>query len=184
MIIDNVDDPEILTQIWPRGAQGAVLITTRDFNVARHSADASFHVQPFDDDAGACMLLKLLDLDPKLALNHENATSIARTLGGLPLAINQIGSFVSQRKLPLREFIPLYERNAARIGDRKSRLTQYEHTLGTVWEISLSKLSGDSYHLQNLLAFFAPDRIEETMLIEGSGAMDDGTFAFLHDEME
>jgi hypothetical protein len=152
--------------------------------VARHSADASFHVQPFDDDAGACMLLKLLDLDPKLALNSENAKSIARTLGGLPLAINQIGSFVSQRKLPLRDFIPLYERNAAKIDDRKSQLTQYEHTLSTVWEISLSKLSGDFYHMQNLLVFFVPDRIDETMLTEGSGAMDDDTFDFLQDEME
>jgi hypothetical protein len=152
--------------------------------MARHSAGAGLHVQPFDDDTGACMLLKLLDLDQELASNQENATSITRTLGGLPLAINQIGSFVSQRKLPLIDFIPLYERNAAKIDDRKSRLTQYEHTLTTVWEISLAKLSGDSYHLQNLLAFFAPDRIDETMLTEGSGTMGDDAFEFLKDEME
>jgi hypothetical protein len=124
------------------------------------------------------MLLKLLDLDHELASNQENATSITRTLGGLPLAINQIGSFVSQRKLPLMDFIPLYERNAAKIEDRKSQLTQYEHTLTTAWEISLAKLYGDSYHLQNLLAFFAPDRIDETMLTEGSGTMGDDAFEF------
>jgi hypothetical protein len=76
--------------------------------MARHAAGAGLHVQPFDDDTGACMLLKLLDLDHELASNQENATSITRTLGGLPLAINQIGSFVSQRKLPLIDFIPLY----------------------------------------------------------------------------
>jgi NB-ARC domain len=184
LVLDNADDPDVLAQIWPGGASGAVLITSRDFNVARHPADAGFHVRPFEEEIGCRMLLNLLELDPESTSNQEDARAIANILGGLPLAINQMGSFVSQRKLPLQDFLPLYERNAAKIDARKSRLTQYEHTLSTVWEISLTRLSGDSYHLQKLLAFFDPDSVDEAMLIEGSQSIDDDAFGFLNDEME
>ena len=109
---------------------------------------------------------------------------ITRALGGLPLALNQIGGFISQRKLPLQDFLPLYERNSAKIDSRKTGLGEYEHTLSTVWEMSLSKLSDNPCRLLNLSVFFEPDSIHELVLTEGSKLLDDEEFEFMHDEME
>lgn len=100
------------------------------------------------------------------------------------MALNQIGGFITQRRLPLQDFLPLYERNAAKIDSRKTGISGYEHTLSTVWEMSISKLSGDPYTLLNLLPFFQPDGISETILLEGSALVDDVGFSFLRDEME
>ena len=58
---------------------------------------------------------------------------VAHTIGGLPLALNQIGGSINQRKVPLKDFLPLYNRNAATIDARKSCITEYdEHSLSSV----------------------------------------------------
>ena len=184
LIFDNADNLEILRVAWPVNAHGSVLITTRDFNASHTLSPAGFHVRPFDDDTGSDVLLHMVGLDSKLPSNQEKAKGITRALGGLPLALNQIGGFISQRKLPLQDFLPLYERNSAKIDSRKTGLGEYDHTLSTVWEMSLSKLSGNPCRLLNLLVFFEPDSIHELVLTEGSKLLDDEEFEFMHDEME
>ncbi|ELR03921.1 hypothetical protein GMDG_06452 [Pseudogymnoascus destructans 20631-21] len=148
-------------------------------------AETGFHVQPFDDITGSNVLLRLVGLDSNLSSNQEKAREITQALGGLPLALNQIGGFITQRKCPLQEFLALYERNAAKIDSRKTGFNEYEHTLSTVWEMSFSKLSGDSCTLLNVLAFLEPDAIDEAILVEGSKLPNwDEEFDFLSDEMD
>lgn len=184
LIFDNADDLEIIRFAWPGNAHGSVLITTRDFNAARGPASAGFYVQPFNDATGSDVLLHIIGLDTNLPSNQEKARAITQALGGLPLALNQIGGFISQRKLPLHDFLPLYERNSAKIDSKKTGFSDYDHTLSTVWEMSLSKLPKDSGKLLNLLAFFEPDAIHELVLTEGSKLLEDEEFEFLHDEMK
>lgn len=50
--------------------------------------------------------------------------------------------------------------------------------------MSIRKLSGDPYTLLNLLPFFQPDDISETVLAEGSKLLDNVTFCFPQDQME
>ena len=135
--------------------------------------------------AGSSAFLSLVGRDPDSIANQAMARDITHTLGGLPLAINQISGFIVQQKLALEAFLPLYERNAAKIDAKKSGISGYEHTLSTVWEIALSKLTGDASKLQKLLAFFDPDKIHESVLQEGfAGEDEEGDFYFLTDEME
>lgn len=84
----------------------------------------------------------------------------------------------------MQDFLPLYERNAAKIDSRKTGVSDYSHTLSTVWEIALANLTGREFHLQTLLAFFEPDAVHESILVEGSKLVDDADFEFLSDEME
>lgn len=101
IIFDNADDLEVLRAAWPGNAYGSVIITSRDFNAAHSPASTGYHVHPFDNSTGSEALLKILGLDPALGSHHDKATEITQALGGLPLAINQIGGFINQRKLPL-----------------------------------------------------------------------------------
>lgn len=83
------------------------------------------------------MLLKALDLR-HLSLNDErDAFTISKTFGGLPLALAQIGGLIKQRKMSLKEFLPLYERHSAKIDARKAPGSDYEYTLSTVRDVSL-----------------------------------------------
>lgn len=183
-MLDNADDPELLKQVWPAGENGSILITSRDFNLASHPASAGCHVKPFDHTTGSSVLLRLLSLDADNATDQANATAVVEMLGGLPLALNQIASFILQRKMSLHDFLPMYGRHAEKIEAKKSRFTQYEHALSTVWDMSLSKLSGPSAHLQKLMAFFHSDGVHENMLCEGSTLIADKDLGIFADDME
>jgi hypothetical protein len=184
LIFDNADDLNILRLAWPGGAVGSILLTSRDFTAEFGPAAAGIHVQPFDDAAGTAAFLWLVGQDPTSQSNLSLAKDISQRLGGLPLALKQISEFITQQKLSLRDFIPLYERNAIKIHAKKTGMTEYEHTLSTVWELALSQLSGPASSLLELLAFFDPDKIDEAILTQASGPDEHVEFAFLTDEME
>lgn len=78
----------------------------------------------------------------------------------------------------------LYARSSEKIHLCKLVRGDYEHTLSTVWELALGQLSGPSRTLQILLAFFDPDRVHESVLLEGVEQIDDEDFEFLGDEIE
>jgi hypothetical protein len=184
LIFDNADDLEVLRRAWPANACGSVLLTTRDFNAAHSPANAGLHLQPFDDKMGSDVLLRLLGFDKEASSSQRDAEEITKALGGLPLALDQIAGFITQRRICLHDFLPLYERNAAKIDSKKTGVSEYDHTLSTVWEMSLARLSGPASHLQKLLTFFEPDAIHEIVLLGGSSLLEDQELKFLEDEME
>ena len=129
------------------------------------------------------MLLKALGLDHASPDDEQHAFAISNTFGGLPLALTQIGGFIKQRKISLKEFLPLYERYSVKIDARKVPGSDYEYTLSTVWNVSFDKLTEISTRLLSLLSFFDPDSISEDILLQGSQNVDD-EFSFLSDELE
>ncbi|KAI0007592.1 hypothetical protein F4779DRAFT_642943 [Xylariaceae sp. FL0662B] len=186
IIFDNADDLSALKIAWPGTSQGSILLTTRDFDVASNPAAHGLQLEPFGECEGCNMLLKQIGLDPALPSNQEHAIAITKALGGLPLALSQIGGFIAQRRLQLKDFLMLYERNAAKIDARKTVKDDYEHTLSTVWNVSFEKLPADSTKLLNLLIFFDPDSIDEEILLQGSRTLTDvgDELEFLSDEMD
>ena len=184
LVFDNADDLEVLRHAWPANSYGSVLLTTRDFNAVHSPATDGLHLIPFDQKVGSDVLLHLVGLNTEASSNQADAEAITNALGGLPLALDQIAGFITQRKVRLSDFLNLYERNAAKIDSKKTGMGEYDHTLSTVWEMSLARLSGPASHLQMLLAFFEPDAIHQVILLEGSALLDDEELNFLEDEME
>ncbi|XXH00199.1 Protein ssh4 [Hypoxylon texense] len=186
VVFDNADDLRALKVAWPSSSRGSILLTTRDFDVANNPAAQCLQVEPFDDVEGSVMLLKQIGLDPAVAANKEHATAITQALGGLPLALGQIGGFIAQRRLPLKDFLARYERNAAKIDARKTVKDDYEHTLSTVWDVSFQKLPENATKLLNMLIFFDPDGVDEEIFLEGSQTEPeiDSEFEFVADDMD
>lgn len=129
------------------------------------------------------MLLKSLDMENTSPDDEKHALAISKTFGGLPLALTQIGGFIKQRKMALKDLLPLYQRYSSKIDARKEPGSDYEYTLSTVWDVSFEKLTENSAVLLNLLSFFDPDGIFEDIFLEGSEGIDP-EFSFLSDEME
>ncbi|TGJ79179.1 hypothetical protein E0Z10_g9594 [Xylaria hypoxylon] len=183
VIFDNADDLAALKTAWPESITGSVLLTTRNFAVATTLAAQYMQVDTFSDNDGSELLLKAIGQDHTTASDAEHAISISRAFGGLPLALTQVGGFIAQRKLSLHSFLPLYERNSAKINARKAPGSDYEHTLSTVWDFAFKDLSETATCLLNLLSFFDPDGISEDILLRGSSGLGDG-LSFLTDEMD
>ncbi|KAK5630391.1 hypothetical protein RRF57_006106 [Xylaria bambusicola] len=183
VVFDNADDLAALKTAWPESITGSVLLTTRNFTVATALAGQYIQVDTLSDSDGSELLLKAAGLDINSESNMDQALAISRAFGGFPLALTQIGGFIAQRKLSLQGFLPLYERNSAKIDARKAPGSDYEYTLSTVWDLTFRDLSETSAQLLNLFSFFDPDGISEDILLQGSHGLDE-RFSFLSDEME
>ncbi|PLB46258.1 TPR-like protein [Aspergillus steynii IBT 23096] len=183
LIFDNADDLGVLKQPWPSSTNGCILLTSRDLTAAFSLASEGCQVTPFDTASGSAALLNIVGLDPSTASNLETAETITSTLGGLPLALTQIGGFIVQRRIPLKDFLPLYNRSSARVDARGTVNMNYNHTLATVWEMSLSRLSGDAKALLMILAFTDPDCVQESLLTEGALHVPNPLLQFAEDEI-
>ena len=184
LVFDNVDNAEMLLQVWPASETGSIIITTRSPSVASKRAREVMHLQSFSTEDGLEVLYSLTSLQP--ADNQESAAAkeICQLLGGLPLAFAQISDFVRDRGYSYQEFLAVYRKSAAKVLKRGDAPLEYDHTLSTVWELSLEKLPEDAKILQKLLVFFDPDRIQERLLINEKADITDNRFEFLTDEFE
>ncbi|KAJ5173639.1 uncharacterized protein N7500_001570 [Penicillium coprophilum] len=184
LIYDNADDLTVIKHAWPTGSVGSVLITSRDSTAAFSIASSGCQVTPFDTENGSAALLSIIGLDPESPSHLTEAKAITSTLGGLPLALNQIGGFIMQRKIPLKNFLALYNRNSASVDAKGLKSMDYSHTLATVWEMSLSQLSGNANILHMILSFLDPDYIHEALLVDGAVETNDSDLEFVTDEID
>ena len=175
LIFDNADNLEVLDYGWPHGVLGSILITTRDFNASLHPASQGIYVNVFDARMGTEALQRLLGPSYVYTNNVPLIAELNKLLGGLPLALNQMSSYIRQQKMGLKDFLVLYQNNQDRLHERRPAAFDYQHTIGTVWELTLQKLTGNAAVLQRLLAFLDPESIDEATLCNAASVLSNQT---------
>jgi NB-ARC domain len=184
LIFDNVDKIDILLQVWPASLKGSILVTTRSPAVAAKRSNDIMHLEPFAAQLGPEALYGLTGFEGADDEDTAAAEEICRLLGGLPLAIVQVSEFIRDRASSYTEFLALYQKLSAKILAKGEVPLEYNHTLSTVWELSLHNLPQDASILQKLIAFFDPDAIEEFLLTNADAGLSDERLQFLSDEFE
>lgn len=164
LIFDNVEQIDILLQVWPSSEKGSILITTRSPSVASKRATEVMHLESFSTEKALEALNSLTGLDSNKDEEYAAANDICQLLGGLPLALVQMSEYIRDRGYSYEEFLRVYRKSASKIHAKVETPMEYNHTLSTVWEISLQNLPQDASTLQNFTAFFDPDKIEERLL--------------------
>ncbi|PYI09529.1 TPR-like protein [Aspergillus sclerotiicarbonarius CBS 121057] len=168
LIFDNGEDNSIIEQIWPATTTGSVIITCRSQSLASKRTTKVIHLECFTPETGIEVLYSLTGLQPSSKDDAAAAHELLKLLDGYSY----------------EELLPVYKRSAEKIFARSSAPMQYEHTLGTVWEVSFQSLSTESRSLLNILAFFDPDTIQEWILCNDKAGVADPLFEFLFDEFD
>jgi NB-ARC domain len=184
LIFDNVEHHEILEQIWPASTRGSVIITCRSQSVASKRTTEVMHLQCFAVETGIKVLYSLTGLQPSSENDAAAARELARLLDGFPLAAVQISEFIIDRGYSYEELLQVYKKSAEKVFARSGTPVQYEHTLGTVWDVSFQRLSTESKALLNMLAFFDPDQIPEWVLTNQKSDITEPSLQFLFDDFE
>jgi NB-ARC domain len=111
LILDNVEDLGLVTWFLPVQHQGVVLLTTRRQVTEPVAQTMVMDVPP--EEEGVLFLLrrtKFLPLDGSLdqvvEADRQTAHMIARTLGGLPLALDQAGAYILETGCDLATYLP------------------------------------------------------------------------------
>lgn len=184
LIFDNVENINILDQIWPASDKGSIIITTRSPTQAFKRASNTLALQSFSLETGKAVLESLTSLKPADQDDEVAAREACQLLGGLPLAMVQISDFIRDRGYSFTEFLRIYKKLAEKIFAKLEKPVEYDGTVLTTWNTSLQKLSEEATKLQKLLVFFDPNLIPECLMMNTKAAIGDPSLEFLFDEFE
>ncbi|MEY4354716.1 MAG: hypothetical protein RLZZ609_2957 [Cyanobacteriota bacterium] len=168
LIVDNVDSSEAAAEIeslLPQLSGGQVVLTTRLRNWS--AAVKGLEVDVLEpEDARDFLLERTADRRRKAEDDISTALEIAiDDLGGLALALEQAGAYISQRRLSLGDYRSQWQSNReAVLRWLDPRLMQYDQSLATTWLTSYQQVDPPARTLLRRLAWFSSEPIPETLL--------------------
>ncbi len=163
LVFDNARDPGHVKAYLPQG-KGHVVITSR--NQLWRGVAQLLDLAVLDRSDSVRFLLK------RSGQEEENtAGELAKELGDLPLALEQAAACCDGTGQSLADYLSLFRERHAELLAERSKAEEYPESVAGTWTISLTKLRAESAaaaDLFTLCAFFAPDDIQKSMIIDGS----------------
>jgi tetratricopeptide (TPR) repeat protein len=151
LIFDGVDGPESLLPFLPGGDSGRVLITSRHPGLGSHAHRIEVRELPHDE-AVEFLLAGTAGND------RPTAETVARELGGLPLALAQAVAYIDQvPDVDLAGYLERHRRSPHLLASAQPQ--DYPGTVLTTWQLNLDQVSRSdpaAAQLLQLLAFLAP----------------------------
>ena len=184
LIFDDMEDGHILNQIWPTSSKGSIIITSRSLAVAAERTKRVMQLKSFEKNVAVNILYELAGIQPADHKDALAAEEICQDIGGHPLAIIHMSSFLQNRGYSYEEFLAFYHKYAQKVFVKDQPRVDYDRSLSTVWNSSLQMLSSNARNLLNLLSFFDPDSISESLLVETKAEIVESQLSFLADEFE
>jgi hypothetical protein len=180
VVFDNVDDIELLEEFWPIHCKGNVIMTSRDpFTSFESQITHSIRVEPLCKAQSYELFCKTT----RYGTGTKCPPQLHRFLdqwGGMPIALAQIGGYIRENQLSLKDFIGIYAQNAPQLHSEKPGTWQYKHSIATAF--SIDQLDAKSKEVLFALTYFDPERIPHKHLLR---SFDKGTiFASLGTKYE
>jgi tetratricopeptide (TPR) repeat protein len=179
LILDNADLPGLLPAFLPSPVGGHLLITTRAADLSTQIAGVahSLTIETFSDEQGALFLLHRSGLlapsarlDQAESRTWQLALAIAHELGGLPLALDQAGAYLTVTGDRLLTYQQIYRQRRAELLKKRSGV-EHPEPVATTWNLSFSTVeqqNASAADLLRLCAFLAPDAIPEVIITKGA----------------
>ncbi|KAF3112298.1 hypothetical protein TWF706_010885 [Orbilia oligospora] len=167
LIVDNADDLETFSieEYLPNQGSGAIFTTSRRPEFSQSAKQVG--LEGLDSKSAVALLLNLAHLTDSGVLENE-AMTLVEKLGFMPLAISHAGCYIHETKLPLRNYLPYYNKAFMALQSRKPRFgwNYRNDTAATTWEISFSKVEERHKEAALLLlvcSYLNPEEIFDNM---------------------
>jgi tetratricopeptide (TPR) repeat protein len=164
LVLDNVDEPQTVAELLPRSATGHVLLTSQT-EAGWQRLASPLPVEVLEAaDAADFLLARTRQTGPAA---RSAATTLATTLGALPLALEQAAAYIeASGTLTLAAYAELFGTRALELLTRGQPLG-YQHTVATTWSLALQRLQDTdpaAVGLLTLAAHLAPDDLPQPLL--------------------
>ncbi len=159
LIFDNAEDFTAVKEFLPPTGPGRVLITSRN---PLWPPGQVLDVPPLDTDAAAEFLVSRTG-DPDL----QAARKLANELGGLPLALEQVGAYTQAAGDRLAGSLESFRQRRADLLARGEPIG-HRGTVAATWSLAFEQLQGspDAVALLRLLASCGPEAIPLPLLLK------------------
>ena len=164
LIFDNAEERHDIRHYVPQIGSGQVLITSR--NPVWDGLGITLPVEVMQPEEALAFLVKRTN-----DLDSQAAKILAKTLGYLPLALEQAAAYVRETNSSLNHYQALFQEHHAQLLQHGYLSTEYPDTVATTWKLAFQKVqkaSPAAAEFLNLCAFLAPDTIFLNMITEGA----------------
>ncbi len=181
LILDNADELTLITNFLPPVIGGHLLITTRASATGRLAH--RIEVETFTPEQGALLLLRRASLLPPdawllQASEHDlsSALTISNELGGLPLALDQVGAYLEETGYGLADYQGIYQQHREYLLRERGGLMNNDHPepVASTWSLSFARVGQKSAIATDMLrlsAFLSADAIPLAVMIEGTDSV-------------
>ncbi|UBU18572.1 tetratricopeptide repeat protein [Nonomuraea gerenzanensis] len=170
LIFDNATQPEIVRRYIPHG-NGHVIITSRVQGWRQAVRDDGIEVSQFAlDETVAFLRRRVTTLAPAGDGAEEKrrlrlARQLAAALDNLPLAAEHAAAYLTQTGSSVEEYLERFQRDAHDLLGESVDM-YYPQVVATTWSLARGSISDEAVALFSLLAFFSPEPIAETLLVQ------------------
>lgn len=175
LIFDNVDHWADLKPYWPDKGRGSVLVTTRKPDLLSHletpESISSLELDPLPMQEAGILLSHFAGCGENSSTTSKKAAEeLAYRLGGLPLAVMQVGAYIKQCKLTILDFCQAHpkESDLYTVYLDEHRVQDYEYNLASVWALRPSNTSDGTLEqpsrLLCIMSLLDPEGISEELL--------------------
>ncbi len=167
LILDNVDSEDAAAAVdalVPRLHGGHVLLTGR---LARWSAEVEpIELDVLTEEAATEFLLARTRARRRTTPEDAgHAVDLARELGFLPLALEQAGAYIAERRLTLAAYLEEWHaRHEQVLSWFDPPVSHYPASVAVTWQTSVERLSAPARRLLERLAWLGPEPIPESLL--------------------
>jgi transcriptional regulator with XRE-family HTH domain len=182
IVLDNVEDPAAIYEFILQMGESHIILTTRAQAIG--AVAQSLELGEMTIEESMLLLLRRahitstqaqLESVPETSLSL--ARSIAKVMGGLPLALNQAASYIEETGCGLAGYLRLIEAQLAKMLKVNDRALVGDHhtSVTATWTLSFEKIKQSNAAAAELLylcAFLSPEKIYEEFIIESAPALD------------
>src|SRR5258708_14125992 len=183
IIIDSLDHPEDLSaaaKLLSRLGETRIIITTRLQGVG--ALAQTLELEKMEVGESALFLLGRINVlatdappsDVPETLYTE-AKAIAIAMDGLPLALDQAGSYIEETGCGLAHYLTLFNRQQARLlRERGKFIIDHPASVATTWSLAFTEIQQANAAAADLLylcAFLHPDSIPKNLFLEGASVL-------------
>jgi tetratricopeptide (TPR) repeat protein len=175
LILDNADDPGLLTPFLPEAEHGHILITSRAQDFQDLGIMDPVGLEELSIDDATAFLLHRCGRQDADAAERAAATDLARELDGLPLALEQAAAYIVERRATFRRYLESYRTRGLRlVEERLSALGRYTKSVATTWTANFEAVEVESPAAADVLRFsaiLASDAIPFELLAGGASQL-------------
>jgi tetratricopeptide (TPR) repeat protein len=170
LIFDSAEDIKLVKSFLPAARCGFLLFTScrQDFSISAQVLD----LEPMTLEEGMRFLLRRTRLPGPLTVKDEAIMrEIALVMDGLPLALDQAGSYIEATRCSLSDYLRLYQSSHLSLLDERDAHTDHPLSVIKTFTLAFEQLEQHNAQAAELLtvcAFLSPEPIPDVFFREGA----------------
>ncbi len=177
LIADNVEDLRLVQTLLPSDGRGHILLTTRTQTTG--NVAECIDLRKMTREESTLFLLKrtkrvspVAALQDASSVDRQKAEAIAELLDGLPLALDQAGSYIEETGCSFSNYLCHFQDQHKKLLDKRgsfdcSHPASVAATFSSSFE-KVAKISPAAIELLRFCAFLSPENIPEDLIIDGA----------------